>query len=57
MMRQIDRLMEDEEKLNIEINRRQIKQKEQERKIEREIMYNMDHFTFLRKLWKKDEAK
>lgn len=33
-----------------------IKRKEHEKKIEKQMMYNMDHYTFLRKLWKKDET-
>jgi hypothetical protein len=31
-----------------------IKYKERQNKIEKQIILNMDHFTFLRKLWKKD---
>lgn len=54
MLRQMDKLMEDEERLNLELSRHQIKFKEQEKKKERQIMLSMDHFTFLRKLWKKD---
>ncbi len=32
-----------------------IKYKERQNKIEKQIILNMDHFTFLRKLWKKDQ--
>lgn len=39
----------------MELDKLQIKVKEQEIKIEKQLQLNMDHYTFLRKIWKKDQ--
>lgn len=55
MLRQIDKLMEEQSNLDLQLDLLTLKATEKRRKKEREERQSMDHFTFLRKQWQDEE--
>ena len=56
LLRQVDKLMEEEGELDMQLDRLAVREGEERRRRDKEALSSMDHYTFLRRQWADEQV-